>query len=214
MMYIGGRYIPKNGGIWNKNLPYEALVYVSYNNKMYISNIPVPTNVEITNTKYWSVLTDLSNITGKISNIEDNIEIINSEIEGIDSKLTNITTKINFSTIFSPSEPIWSTSNHTVSSFSGEVITFICNMQLYNNSPELLAFYGVSTINARFLNITNLSPGALTLATRRLRMPSPLNNFLLRIESGSLTPINASEWVGNNDVLGVVNLKILTIEVI
>lgn len=51
--YVGARYVPKIMGEWNKALQYEALSVVTYMGNSFTSKVPVPANVEITNTDYW-----------------------------------------------------------------------------------------------------------------------------------------------------------------
>ena len=51
--YVGARYVPKLMGEWNKALPYEALSIVTHLGHSFTSKIPVPANVDITNTDYW-----------------------------------------------------------------------------------------------------------------------------------------------------------------
>lgn len=51
--YVGARYVPKIMGEWNKALQYEALSVVTYMGNSFTSKVPVPSNVEITDGKYW-----------------------------------------------------------------------------------------------------------------------------------------------------------------
>ena len=51
--YVGARYVPKIMGEWNKALQYEALSVVTYMGNSFTSKIPVPVNIDITNTGYW-----------------------------------------------------------------------------------------------------------------------------------------------------------------
>lgn len=51
--YVGARYVPKLMGEWNKALQYEALSIVTHLGNSFTSKIPVPVNVDITNTDYW-----------------------------------------------------------------------------------------------------------------------------------------------------------------
>lgn len=51
--YVGARYVPKIMGEWNKALQYEALSIVTHLGNTFTSKIPVPANVDITNTDYW-----------------------------------------------------------------------------------------------------------------------------------------------------------------
>ena len=51
--YVGARYVPKHMGEWNKALQYEALSVVTHLGNSFTSKIPVPANVDITNTDYW-----------------------------------------------------------------------------------------------------------------------------------------------------------------
>lgn len=51
--YVGARYVPKVMGEWNKALQYEALSIVTYAGNSFTSKVPVPANIDISNTTYW-----------------------------------------------------------------------------------------------------------------------------------------------------------------
>lgn len=51
--YVGARYVPKIMGEWNKALRYEALSVVTHLGNSFTSKVPVPPNIDITNTDYW-----------------------------------------------------------------------------------------------------------------------------------------------------------------
>lgn len=51
--YVGARYVPKLMGEWNKALQYEPLSIVTYLGNSFTSKIPVPVNIDISNTDYW-----------------------------------------------------------------------------------------------------------------------------------------------------------------
>lgn len=51
--YVGARYVPKLMGEWNKGLQYEALSIVTHLGNSFTSKLPVPANIDITNTDYW-----------------------------------------------------------------------------------------------------------------------------------------------------------------
>lgn len=51
--YVGARYVPKIMGEWNKALRYEALSVVTHVGNSFTSKVPVPANIDITNTDYW-----------------------------------------------------------------------------------------------------------------------------------------------------------------
>lgn len=52
--YVGARYVPKIMGEWNKALQYEALSIVTHLGNSFTSKVPVPANIDITNTDYWA----------------------------------------------------------------------------------------------------------------------------------------------------------------
>lgn len=52
--YVGARYVPIVVGSWDTGSTYEALSVVMYQGDSYISKIPVPANIDITNTGYWA----------------------------------------------------------------------------------------------------------------------------------------------------------------
>lgn len=51
--YVGARYVPKIIGEWNKALQYEPLSIVTHLGNSFTSKVPVPANIDITNTDYW-----------------------------------------------------------------------------------------------------------------------------------------------------------------
>lgn len=51
--YVGARYVPIVVGSWDNGSTYEALSVVMYQGDSYISKIPVPAGIDITNTGYW-----------------------------------------------------------------------------------------------------------------------------------------------------------------
>lgn len=51
--YVGARYVPKIMGEWNKALQYEPLSIVTHLGNSFTSKVPVPVNIDITNTDYW-----------------------------------------------------------------------------------------------------------------------------------------------------------------
>lgn len=51
--YVGARYVPKLAGEWNKALRYEPLSIVTHLGNSFTSKVPVPANIDITNTDYW-----------------------------------------------------------------------------------------------------------------------------------------------------------------
>lgn len=51
--YVGARYVPKLVGEWNKALQYEPLSIVTHLGNSFTSKVPVPANIDITNTDYW-----------------------------------------------------------------------------------------------------------------------------------------------------------------
>lgn len=51
--YVGARYVPRLIGEWNKALQYEPLSIVTHLGNSFTSKVPVPVNIDITNTEYW-----------------------------------------------------------------------------------------------------------------------------------------------------------------
>lgn len=51
--YVGARYVPKLMGEWNKALQYEPLSIVTHLGNSFTSKVPVPVNIDISNTDYW-----------------------------------------------------------------------------------------------------------------------------------------------------------------
>lgn len=93
--YIGARYVPKfsnvNGGVWSNSYTYEAMEIVKHGNDYYISKIPVPLGVDITNQTYW-VLTGQYN--GAINSLQEQINTINGEISDINDDILSVEDEI------------------------------------------------------------------------------------------------------------------------
>lgn len=107
--YVGARYVPKLMGEWNKALQYEPLSIVTHLGNSFTSKVPVPVNIDITNTDYWvntgnynaqveayrtetaQLKTDLNNETANRKNADkDNILWIgDSYSENYNHKLPN-----------------------------------------------------------------------------------------------------------------------------
>jgi hypothetical protein len=51
--YVGARYVPKLMGEWDKALQYEPLSIVTHLGNSFTSKVPVPVNIDISNTDYW-----------------------------------------------------------------------------------------------------------------------------------------------------------------
>lgn len=69
--YIGARYIPLIGGMWDKTLKYEPLTIVMYQGSSYTSKTYVPANTDITNTDYWV----------RTANYDEQVEFYRSEVQ-------------------------------------------------------------------------------------------------------------------------------------
>ena len=93
--YIGARYVPKfsnvNGGVWSNSYTYEAMEIVKHGNDYYISKIPVPLGVDISNQTYW-VLTGQYN--GAINSLQEQINAINGEISDINDDILSVEDEI------------------------------------------------------------------------------------------------------------------------
>lgn len=101
--YVGARYVPKIVGEWDKALNYEALSIVTYKGNSFTSKIPVPANIDISNTNYWA---NTGNYNSQVAEYEENVKIyksdtdtkingINSDIEDINSNIDNIDNHVN-----------------------------------------------------------------------------------------------------------------------
>lgn len=71
--YVGARYVPKIMGEWNKALQYEALSVVTYMGNSFTSKVAVPSNVEITDGKYW---VNTANYNAQIANLSEKIKYL------------------------------------------------------------------------------------------------------------------------------------------
>lgn len=77
--YVGARYVPKlaNPQEWSSANAYEALVMVTHDNTSYISGIPVPAGVDITNTDYWL---PMGSRDVYIQTLQDELALLKSEV--------------------------------------------------------------------------------------------------------------------------------------
>ena len=79
--YVGARYVPKLMGEWNKALQYEALSIVTHLGNSFTSKVPVPANIDITNTDYWV----------NTGNYNAQVEAYRTETAQLKTSLTNET---------------------------------------------------------------------------------------------------------------------------
>ena len=78
--YVGARYVPKIMGEWNKALQYEALSVVTYMGNSFTSKVPVPSNIEITNTDYWI---NTGNYNAQVENYRDETSIVANDLKSL-----------------------------------------------------------------------------------------------------------------------------------
>lgn len=83
--YVGARYVPKIMGEWNKALQYEALSIVTHLGNSFTSKVPVPANVDITNTDYWV----------NTGNYNEQVEGYRTEVADLKNDLNNEITNRN-----------------------------------------------------------------------------------------------------------------------
>lgn len=90
--YIGARYVPKFLGTHDSTIPYEALSVVDNGaGTTYISRVPVPANIALTNTTYWLVYGASS---GAILDLQNRMQTAENDIDSIESDLGDIETDI------------------------------------------------------------------------------------------------------------------------
>lgn len=77
---------------WDITRQYQAntVVIDPATNIAYLSTKPVPANILITNTDYWTPIFDLSPFMADIENINTEIDTINTEIDTINTDITDI----------------------------------------------------------------------------------------------------------------------------
>lgn len=88
--YVGARYVPKIMGEWNKALQYEALSVVTHLGNSFTSKVPVPVNIDITNTDYWI----------NTGNYNAQVESYRKETEKVSKGLNDITNLIDKSQFY------------------------------------------------------------------------------------------------------------------
>ena len=69
--YIGARYVPIIGGMWNQQTEYEPLTIVMYQGSSYTSKTFVPKGTQIDNTTYWV----------RTANYDEQVEFYRSEVQ-------------------------------------------------------------------------------------------------------------------------------------
>ena len=106
--YVGARYVPKIMGEWNKALQYEALSVVTYMGNSFTSKVPVPANVEISNTDYWinsanynAQVEEYRKETENVAKeLNKRVEEYRKETENVAIELNKITDRINKSEFY------------------------------------------------------------------------------------------------------------------
>lgn len=89
--YIGARYVPQfyqgeHGMEWDgPDVPYDALVIVTYLNNTYTSKKSVPVNVDITNEEYW-VMTGAYN--AQVADLASRVVDVEAELANVDVFVT------------------------------------------------------------------------------------------------------------------------------
>ena len=78
--YVGARYVPKIMGEWNKALRYEALSVVTYMGNSFTSKVPVPVNVDITNTDYWI---NTANYNAQVDEYRKDVSNISNKVDAL-----------------------------------------------------------------------------------------------------------------------------------
>ena len=68
--YIGARYVPIIGGMWNQQTEYEPLTIVMYQGSSYTSKTFVPKGTQIDNTTYWV----------RTANYDEQVEFYRTEV--------------------------------------------------------------------------------------------------------------------------------------
>lgn len=78
--YVGARYVPKIMGEWNKALRYEALSVVTYMGNSFTSKVPVPVNVDITNTDYWI---NTANYNAQVDEYRKDVSNLSNKVDAL-----------------------------------------------------------------------------------------------------------------------------------
>ena len=77
---------------WDITKQYEQLTIVLYDNKAYLSMKPVPSGVDISNSEYWQMIFDMSELYAMIDALQQDVE---DQIEQQNDKIDNETIKNN-----------------------------------------------------------------------------------------------------------------------
>lgn len=77
---------------WDITKQYEQLTIVLYDNKAYLSMKPVPSGVDISNSEYWQIIFDMSELYAMIDALQQDVE---DQIEQQNDKIDNETVKNN-----------------------------------------------------------------------------------------------------------------------
>lgn len=113
--YIGARYVPKfydnpNGtNDWVKGIPYEALTVVTYAGVMWISKIPVPSNIAEPNLnpEYWlaASMDGISSVVAQIkTNLDNTMADVETNTQNISENSENIEKIFNLKTFLTPEQ--------------------------------------------------------------------------------------------------------------
>ena len=82
--YIGARYVPKFGGEWDINEPYEPLTIVTHLNNSYTSKKTVPPGISYSNTEYWALT---GNFNAQIEQFIEDLADVQADLLDTDKKL-------------------------------------------------------------------------------------------------------------------------------
>lgn len=78
--YVGARYVPKIIGEWNKTLQYEALSIVTYMGNSFTSKVPVPANIDISNTDYW---VNTGNYNAQVDEYRKDVSNLSNKVDAL-----------------------------------------------------------------------------------------------------------------------------------
>lgn len=95
--YIGSRYVPLFADPieWDKTKEYEPLTIVSYQGNSYTSRQAVPTNIEITNEKYWALTGNYNaQVESYRSEVKNYQGQVTQAVEDVETKLAEQDSKI------------------------------------------------------------------------------------------------------------------------
>lgn len=168
--YIGARYVPKFMGTYDATQVYEALCVVDNGlGTSYISKVPTPAGIPLTNTTYWAVygassgaIINLQNQIGDLSNLNtaDQSSLVNA-INEVDSDVQTLTKEVSIFNLSDNSNIIvigdsWANGLHATHGLWYWLDRFLPHNDFYHNQENGSGFAALGVNIHTFLDLLQI----------------------------------------------------------